>query len=404
MRKNEDPRLSFSTPEFKEAQRIFTDGLKVKRTRSHQLTRGLEHRLRGNPTDMPACTSLHNVPLLDAHAACVPQKNFGKPVEWGLIKDHAWSTPQLRKLDTPVSMLLKTSAVCVSHHSGAQSVGTLLCRSKPQCRQWLDENNLAVTMERTTTAAVLLAGGCGWEAVATGCQRQAHLEDVRGSAELQKQSTAGLLNGLWGLLITCGVAGTLPLVGLTVLRSTKVTKWFGNSKHFQQWRCQRETTAEPTSGSRCGASCCAEAQMKARCKYRSTLHTKASSSLLVCCVKGHDCTCFADALRRRHSAAAASAGCVTTVNGPLARHYHFRLSVLPVPTQPSSIGFAVILVMISRSLLTTSPFCPRMPAAQTLLEVFLGRRSRRRAWRLRTAAAAVAPAVRAASFPLHRME
>jgi hypothetical protein len=30
MRKNEDPRLSFSTPEFKEAQRIFTDGFKVR--------------------------------------------------------------------------------------------------------------------------------------------------------------------------------------------------------------------------------------------------------------------------------------------------------------------------------------------------------------------------------------
>ena len=29
MRKNEDPRLSFSTPEFKEAQRIFTEGFKV---------------------------------------------------------------------------------------------------------------------------------------------------------------------------------------------------------------------------------------------------------------------------------------------------------------------------------------------------------------------------------------
>lgn len=29
MRKNEDPRLSFSTPEFKEAQRIFTDSFKV---------------------------------------------------------------------------------------------------------------------------------------------------------------------------------------------------------------------------------------------------------------------------------------------------------------------------------------------------------------------------------------
>lgn len=30
MRKNEDPRLSFSTPEFKEAQRIFTDNFKVR--------------------------------------------------------------------------------------------------------------------------------------------------------------------------------------------------------------------------------------------------------------------------------------------------------------------------------------------------------------------------------------
>ncbi|KAL6780997.1 hypothetical protein ACKKBG_A09345 [Auxenochlorella protothecoides x Auxenochlorella symbiontica] len=59
MRKNEDPRLSFSTPEFKEAQRIFTDGFK---------------------------------------------KNFGKPVEWALVKDYAWSTPQLRKLDKPVDV------------------------------------------------------------------------------------------------------------------------------------------------------------------------------------------------------------------------------------------------------------------------------------------------------------
>ncbi len=34
----------------------------------------------------------------------LPQKNFGRPVEWGLIKDHAWSTPQLRKLDRPVDV------------------------------------------------------------------------------------------------------------------------------------------------------------------------------------------------------------------------------------------------------------------------------------------------------------
>ena len=30
-RKNEDPRLSFSTPEFKEAQRVFTENFKVRR-------------------------------------------------------------------------------------------------------------------------------------------------------------------------------------------------------------------------------------------------------------------------------------------------------------------------------------------------------------------------------------
>eukprot|EP00877_Chromochloris_zofingiensis_P011522 jgi/Chrzof1/6623/Cz19g03040.t1 len=53
IKKNEDPRLSFSTPEFKEAQRTFTDNLK---------------------------------------------KNFGKPVEWALVKEYPWSTPQLRKI------------------------------------------------------------------------------------------------------------------------------------------------------------------------------------------------------------------------------------------------------------------------------------------------------------------
>ena len=32
------------------------------------------------------------------------QKNFNKPVEWALVKDYAWSTPQLRKLDKPVDV------------------------------------------------------------------------------------------------------------------------------------------------------------------------------------------------------------------------------------------------------------------------------------------------------------
>ncbi len=70
MRKNEDPRLSFSTPEFKEAQRTFTDGFK---------------------------------------------KNFGKPITYGLIKDYAWSTPQLRKLVCCHPCLLCSSCVVSSH-------------------------------------------------------------------------------------------------------------------------------------------------------------------------------------------------------------------------------------------------------------------------------------------------
>jgi hypothetical protein len=31
-----------------------------------------------------------------------PQKNFGRPVEWAMVRDHPWSTPQLRRLEQPV--------------------------------------------------------------------------------------------------------------------------------------------------------------------------------------------------------------------------------------------------------------------------------------------------------------
>ena len=52
------------------------------------------------------------------------QKNFGKPVEWALVKDHAWSTPQLRKLDQPVRavcfVFYKTFRLC-KHFESSQS-------------------------------------------------------------------------------------------------------------------------------------------------------------------------------------------------------------------------------------------------------------------------------------------
>lgn len=89
MRKNEDPRLSFSTPEFKEAQRIFTEGFKVL---SETLLCG-----RFGCSTLISMSSAVIEPW-----TIVLQKNFGKPVEWGLVKDYAWSTPQLRKLDVLV--------------------------------------------------------------------------------------------------------------------------------------------------------------------------------------------------------------------------------------------------------------------------------------------------------------
>lgn len=35
-----------------------------------------------------------------------PQKNFGRPVEYALVKEYPWSTPQLRRLDKPVSVIM----------------------------------------------------------------------------------------------------------------------------------------------------------------------------------------------------------------------------------------------------------------------------------------------------------
>uniref|UniRef100_A0A7S0V204 Uncharacterized protein n=1 Tax=Polytomella parva TaxID=51329 RepID=A0A7S0V204_9CHLO len=64
-RSREDPRLTFSTPEFKEAQRVFTDNFK---------------------------------------------KNFGRPVEWELVREFPWSTPTLRRIETVASSSLPSES------------------------------------------------------------------------------------------------------------------------------------------------------------------------------------------------------------------------------------------------------------------------------------------------------
>jgi hypothetical protein len=33
------------------------------------------------------------------YLAGLPQRNFGNPVEWALVREYPWSTPQLRKVD-----------------------------------------------------------------------------------------------------------------------------------------------------------------------------------------------------------------------------------------------------------------------------------------------------------------
>ena len=43
------------------------------------------------------------------------QKNFGKPVEWGMVQEHPWSTPHFIKLDVLVRRVLALSAVITNH-------------------------------------------------------------------------------------------------------------------------------------------------------------------------------------------------------------------------------------------------------------------------------------------------
>lgn len=122
MRKNEDPRLSFSTPEFKEAQRVFTDNFKVRSAHAGSVSeqsvgscdglrdacqlscvgkttvpRSLPCALRGqylfghiSSGSAEHCLLCSPPPCPAARLLALPQKNFGRPVEYALVKDYAW--------------------------------------------------------------------------------------------------------------------------------------------------------------------------------------------------------------------------------------------------------------------------------------------------------------------------
>lgn len=100
IRKNEDPRMSFTTPEFKDSQRQFQEHFKARapstlRERSLQRAdaprgarvcpRGEAHWLQQKGVE--ALSRTHP-------SACLPvsQKNFGRPIEYGLVKRYPVST------------------------------------------------------------------------------------------------------------------------------------------------------------------------------------------------------------------------------------------------------------------------------------------------------------------------
>lgn len=60
MRKAEDPRLSFSTPEFKEAQRVFTDAFKVGRAEQWGWVGRYRLHTAGVLVGMPCWLHLHS--------------------------------------------------------------------------------------------------------------------------------------------------------------------------------------------------------------------------------------------------------------------------------------------------------------------------------------------------------
>jgi hypothetical protein len=123
IKKNEDPRLSFCTPEFKEAQRTFTDAFKVRTGPLYATSAAQLAHLALTQLVHPACSqhcAAHALPLgvqcaapAERHARlCMPllvllllvvmlllQRNFGRPVEWQLVKEYPWSVPQLRRVE-----------------------------------------------------------------------------------------------------------------------------------------------------------------------------------------------------------------------------------------------------------------------------------------------------------------
>lgn len=133
MRKNEDPRLSFSTPEFKEAQRIFTDNFKVWRFLQAQFL----HRLH---KAQPSGTSLHRTIL-------------------GGRWSGAWSrtTPGRRR----------------SCGSWTRLYACPACFLSPSCLTRAASNLQCLPMTRRACV-----GGRGRQALAAGRSRKANLENI----------------------------------------------------------------------------------------------------------------------------------------------------------------------------------------------------------------------------------
>ena len=122
-RKHEDPRLSFTTPEFKEASRQFQEAFKVRAALRVRSSEGNEESREPRVRDT--------------------QKNFGKPVEWGLVKQYPVRVGELAMQSRrPQARGRAFTALARETHSGSTLPPPLALAcgctsgSRPFCRSW----------------------------------------------------------------------------------------------------------------------------------------------------------------------------------------------------------------------------------------------------------------------------
>lgn len=91
--------MSFVTPEFKEASRVWKEAFGVRHgSWGEQASHCKRHTAAVTPLRLPRSfpTCVSSCPAA--------QRNFDKPVEWSLQKEFPWSEPTLMRLQQPLTV------------------------------------------------------------------------------------------------------------------------------------------------------------------------------------------------------------------------------------------------------------------------------------------------------------